>query len=91
MWLAYGWSTTRTSRRVDGSARRASIAYAGDVRVAVRVGVVHVQMASVRREGQTQEPLLAAERHLVREIDDGHRIHGPPSRIATTLPVFSAT
>ena len=32
-------------------------------------------MPPVRREGQTQESLLAAERNLIREIQYGHGIH----------------
>ena len=41
-----------------------------DVRVAVRVRVVHVELAAPRRERQPEEPLLASERHLVGEIED---------------------
>jgi hypothetical protein len=46
----------------------------GDVGVALGVREVHVQVAAVRRERETQEALLAAERHAVRQVEDDPRI-----------------
>ena len=58
----------------------------GDVRVAVRVGVVHVELVAPWCEGEPQEPLLTSEGHVVGEIDHRHLVDGPPGADRHDLP-----
>ena len=74
------------SRRVEGSTRSPVHREPRDVRVAVRVGVVHVELVATRCEGEPQEPLLTSEGHVVGEIDHGHPVDGPPGPDRHDLP-----
>ena len=53
--------TAKLYRNEDGVGAAVPPSVPRDVRVAVRVDVVHVEIAPVRRERQAEEPLLRAE------------------------------